>query len=104
MSIGFGTVIHRCCCGCGEKVVTPLTPVDWAVIYDGQTVSLYPSVGRWDAPCRSHYWIRNNRVIWSAKWSKAKVDSLKQRETGFRDDYFGLDQHRPRQAGGDEPR
>jgi len=20
---------HKCCCGCGEEVITPLTPVDW---------------------------------------------------------------------------
>src|SRR3954447_17039700 len=102
VSIGFGTVIHKCCCGCGAKVVTPLTPVDWAVIYDGQSISLYPSIGRHDAPCQSHYWIRNDRVIWSDKWSKSKVDNLKRREARLRDGYFGLDQSRPRQAGGDK--
>jgi hypothetical protein len=91
VSISFGTVIHKCCCGCGDKVVTPLTPVDWAVVFDGQTISMYPSIGRHDAPCRSHYWIKNNRVIWSEKWTKAKVDALKRHEAGLRDDFFGLD-------------
>jgi len=100
VSIGFGTVIHNCCCGCGDKVVTPLTPVDWAVVYDGQTISLYPSIGRWDAPCRSHYWIRNDRVIWSDKWSKGRINNLKRHEVELRDDYFGLDYERPRREEG----
>jgi Family of unknown function (DUF6527) len=99
VSIGFGTVVHKCCCGCGDKVVTPLTPVDWAVAYNGQSVSLHPSIGRWDAPCRSHYWIRNDRVIWSDHWSQGRVDALKRREAGLRDDYFGLDQERPHKEG-----
>jgi hypothetical protein len=98
VSIAFGTVVHKCCCGCGDKVVTPLTPVDWAVTYDGQSISLCPSIGRWDAPCQSHYWIWNNRVIWSARWSKDKVNTLKRHEAGLRDDFFGLDQDRPNQA------
>ena len=29
VSIGFGTVVHRCACGCGEEVVTPLGPAEW---------------------------------------------------------------------------
>ncbi len=103
VSIEFGTVIHKCCCGCGDKVVTPLTPADWTVIYDGLSISLNPSIGRWDAPCRSHYWIRNNRVIWSDTWSKGKIDSLKRSEEGVRDQYFGFDQNRPRQADSDKP-
>lgn len=103
VSIEFGTVIHKCCCGCGDKVVTPLTPVDWVVIFDGQSISLHPSIGRWEAPCRSHYWIRNNRVIWSAGWSKDKVDALTRHEAGLRDRYFELGRDRSRRAGDDKP-
>ena len=102
VSIEFGTVIHKCCCGCGDKVVTPLTPVDWTLIYDGQSISLKPSIGRWDAPCRSHYWIQNNRVIWSAKWSSNKVDALKQYESELRDDYFALGHEHSCEAGADK--
>lgn len=100
VSIEFGTVIHKCCCGCGDKVVTPLTPVDWEVIYNGQSISLYPSIGRWNAPCQSHYWIRNNRVMWSDQWSKERIDALEQHETALRDDYFGLDKKCPLQECG----
>jgi hypothetical protein len=84
VSIPFGTVIHKCCCGCGDKVVTPLTPVDWSVIFDGQSVSLYPSIGRWDATCRSHYWIDHNRVIWAENWSRAQIQAGKAAEARTR--------------------
>ncbi len=60
----FGTVTHLCCCGCGNEVVTPLSPKDWKLIFDGDTVTLHPSVGSWSLPCRSHYWIRQNRAVW----------------------------------------
>jgi hypothetical protein len=101
VSIGFGTVIHKCCCGCGDKVVTPLSPVDWAVTYDGQSISLYPSIGRWDAPCQSHYWIKHDRVLWADKWSKGEADALKQHEIGLRDQYFGSSQDYPPQESGE---
>jgi Family of unknown function (DUF6527) len=35
---------NLCCCGCGEKVVTPLRPTDWKLIFDGKTISLDPSL------------------------------------------------------------
>ena len=91
VSVVFGTVIHKCCCGCGDKVVTPLTPVDWTVSFDGQSISLHPSIGRWDAPCRSHYLIRKNRVIWADNWSGGRVDALKRRESEIREGFFGTE-------------
>ena len=45
VSMRFGTVVHRCACGCGEEVVTPLGPVEWRLTYDGKAVSLEPSIG-----------------------------------------------------------
>lgn len=73
VSIEFATAIHRCCCGCGNHVVTPLTPTDWKLIFDGETISLDPSIGNWAFPCRSHYWITRNRVRWASQWSDAQV-------------------------------
>ena len=64
VSIPYTTVLHLCCCGCGEEVVTPLRPTDWNLTFDGETISLCPSVGNWRFACRSHYWIRRNEVIW----------------------------------------
>ena len=73
VSLTYGTVSHRCCCGCGREVVTPLTPTDWKLIFDGETVSLYPSIGNWNFPCRSHYWITHNHVEWAEDWSEWRI-------------------------------
>ena len=75
ISIVYASAIHKCCCGCGKEVVTPLSPTDWKLIYDGDTVSLYPSIGNWSFDCQSHYWIENNKVRWAPKWTKAQISS-----------------------------
>ena len=56
-------VVHLCACGCGEKVILPIDPQFWSVRYDGETVSLAPSIGNYQYPCQSHYWIKENKVI-----------------------------------------
>ena len=75
VSIRFATASHKCCCGCGHKVVTPITPTDWKLVFDGKTISLDPSIGNWGFACQSHYWIKKNRVQWAAQWSKDDVDA-----------------------------
>lgn len=73
VSMEYATVVHRCCCGCGAEVVTPLSPDDWRLSFDGESVSLAPSIGNWSFPCRSHYWIRDGRVVWARTWSEREV-------------------------------
>jgi hypothetical protein len=73
VSIGFATAVHKCCCGCGNEVVTSLTPTDWKLIFDGETVSLDPSIGNWSFPCQSHYWIKRNTVQWARRWSQEEI-------------------------------
>lgn len=73
VSMKYSVVIHLCACGCGEKVVTPLSPDDWQLKYDGETISLHPSIGNWDFPCQSHYWIRRNKVINAERWDKQEI-------------------------------
>lgn len=63
VSMGFETAVHLCACGCETKVVTPIGPHDWVLTFDG-TVSMRPSVGNGQQPCRSHYYIRNNCIDW----------------------------------------
>ena len=74
ISIPFTTAIHRCCCGCGQEVVTPIAPGGWSLLFDGETVSLDPSVGNWSFACQSHYWIRRNRVEWAPRWSRLQIE------------------------------
>lgn len=73
VSIPYATVVHRCCCGCGNEVVTPLSPGQWSLLYDGRTISLDWSVGNWSLPCESHYWIDRDRVVWAPRWSKERI-------------------------------
>ncbi len=89
ISIRFATASHLCCCGCGNKVVTPIRPTDWKLIFDGKTVSLYPSIGNWSFPCQSHYWIRNNRIEWAPKWSQEQIAHGRLRDSSVKQDYFG---------------
>lgn len=42
VSMEFATAAHKCCCGCGHEVITPFTPTDWKLIYDGQSITLTP--------------------------------------------------------------
>ncbi|WP_181956102.1 MULTISPECIES: DUF6527 family protein [Dyadobacter] len=66
--------IHLCACGCGNEVVTPLSPADWQLKYDGAVISLIPSIGNWNFPCQSHYWITNNKIKWAASWNKNQIE------------------------------
>jgi hypothetical protein len=73
ISIRFATAVHLCFCGCGSEIATPFSPADWQLTFDGQTVSLDPSIGNWSLPCRSHYWIRKNRVVWARPWTPREI-------------------------------
>ena len=89
VSMEYGTAVHRCACGCGEKVVTPLGRTDWKMIYDGETVSLHPSIGNWSLKCRSHYWIRENRVEWAPDWSAEEIAAGRASDRAAKQHQFG---------------
>jgi len=80
VSIRFRIASHNCCCGCGNEVVTNLSRNGWQLIYDGESVSLYPSIGNWDFQCRSHYWIIQDEVQWAERWSDKKIKRIKSLE------------------------
>lgn len=88
ISVEFATAVHSCFCGCGNKVVTPLSPTDWRLTFNGETVSLYPSIGNWNLECKSHYWIRNNRVEWAREWSRERIDTARKREREEKARYY----------------
>ncbi len=95
ISIPYATATHRCCCGCGNEVVTPLSPTDWKLIFDGQTVSLDPSIGNWSFPCQSHYWIKRNKVKWDNQWSNLKIEAGRAHDQAAKQDYFGSSEPEP---------
>ncbi|MCG5078259.1 DUF6527 family protein [Paraburkholderia tagetis] len=88
ISTEYGTAVHSCCCGCGQEVVTPLTPTDWKLSMHGNTVSLWPSVGNWNLPCKSHYVIRGNLVIEAAPWTPKKIESEIRRDKAAKASYY----------------
>ena len=91
-----GTVIHKCCCGCGEEVVTPLTPADWQLRRFGATVSMIPSIGNWNFRCQSHYWIRKNRIEWASALTKKQIRHVQEKDR--RDKEFYVAQVNARNA------
>jgi hypothetical protein len=63
----FSSASHLCACGCGKEVVTPLNPKPtpmWDLIEADGKVSLHPSIGNFNLKCKTHYFIRDNEVIW----------------------------------------
>lgn len=88
ISLDYNMAIHKCCSGCGMEVATPLSPTDWKLIYDGETISLYPSIGNWSLPCRSHYWITKDEVKWAPKWSRKQVKEGREEEVLDKDEYY----------------
>ena len=80
ISTDYCTATHACMCGCGNKVVTPITPLDWTLTFDGETVSLSPSIGNWSFACQSHYWIKRSRVEWAGQWSKEKIVTEREKD------------------------
>lgn len=88
ISMEYATAIHKCPSDCGEEIVTPLSPTDWQLSFDGQSVSLYPSIGNWNLPCQSHYWITNNEIVWAPKWSKKRIEHGQNREKSEKENYY----------------
>jgi hypothetical protein len=84
----YKTAVHKCACGCGEEVVTPLSPIDWSIQIENGTVTLDPSIGNWSFSCRSHYFIRRGRVVWARRMSRRQVERGRAPEREARERYM----------------
>ncbi len=80
VSMEYATSAHSCCCGCGEEIVAPFTPTDWKMTFDGETISLRPSIGNWTLKCRSHYVIDRSKVIEAGPWNDEQVEAERRRD------------------------
>ena len=89
ISVTFSIAAHNCCCGCGNQVITPLSPTDWQLTFDGKSVSLHPSIGNWGFPCQSHYWIKQNRVKWAPRWSRKQIEAGRLQDRRAKEKYYG---------------
>src|SRR5260221_11057121 len=88
ISIEYATAVHKCLCGCGNEVVTPLSPTDWKLVFDGETVSLDPSIGNWSLECKSHYWIEGKVAKWAPGWSTGGIEEGRARDRRAKKQYF----------------
>jgi hypothetical protein len=93
VSMTYATAIHQCACGCGREVVTPFSPTDWKLYFDGDNLTLEPSIGNWSFPCRSHYWIRGGKVRWAGSMSQHQIDEGRTRDRSLKTNYYGGDAH-----------
>lgn len=84
----YRTATHRCACGCGSEVVTPLDPTGWSLWTNRRAVTLHPSIGNWSLPCRAHYWIRNGKVVWAASMTTQHIQIGRAADQRMRDRYF----------------
>lgn len=76
ISLKYSTAAHLCCCGCGQEVITPLNPAKWQLIEEEGCVSLNPSIGNWSFPCKSHYWIHENKILWASEMSSDMITAV----------------------------
>lgn len=84
----FRTASHLCCCGCGTKIVTPLRETEYNLIEHRNLVSLHPSIGNWNHPCQSHYWIKDNQVIWARQMNKIEISAGRAHDDALKAAYF----------------
>lgn len=88
ISLDYGAVIHNCACGCGSEVNTPLSPTGWEMSYNGEAVTLSPSVGNWSFNCRSHYWITDGKIEWASSWSDERIHRIRKVENEDRNKFY----------------
>ena len=88
VSVGYAIAVHRCCCGCGGEVVTPLTPTDWKLTFDGDSISLCPSISGSTSGCGQHYWIERSRVRWAVPLTPEQMAYRRRRDQEAKEAYF----------------
>jgi hypothetical protein len=88
VSLKYKNMVHLCFCGCGSKVVTPLSPTGWEFSFNGRGVSVFPSIGSWNLRCRSHYWITRSCVEWEGQWSAEQIAAGFARDRADKERYY----------------
>lgn len=60
-------VIFNCPCKCGNKIQANLMMSQlpaWKLTTSEKTATLYPSISVHRFPCRSHFWLHKNKILW----------------------------------------
>ena len=82
------SAVHLCACGCGSTVTTPITANRWSFKDSAHGPSLWPSVGNWEQPCRSHYIIEDGDIVWCKSWTPEEVMEGRAHEKAKRERYY----------------
>jgi hypothetical protein len=92
VSVEYNSCGHLCACGCGREVITPLSPVQWSFAYDGENISIRPSIGNWTLPCRSHYVVDRGKVRWARDFTEDEVAWNRLRDRALLDGSYSDDE------------
>jgi hypothetical protein len=68
-----------------ERSRNPLNRAGWTLEIADRGVTLRPSIGNWSLPCRSHYLIRQGRVVWARDMSREEIADGWLRDERLRD-------------------
>jgi len=79
---------HLCPCGCANKILIRIGKAGWQYTEVKGEVTLFPSLGNWNLPCRSHYWIRKNKIMWSGDWTDEVIEEGRQSDIEKKRQYF----------------
>ena len=88
ISLTYCTAIHKCVCGCNNEVVTPFSPTDWKMTFDGETITLSPSIGNWNFDCKSHYFIRRSEIEFARIWTDEEIIEGREKDKKKRKFFF----------------
>jgi len=56
--------------------------------FDGEAVSLKPSIGSWNLECRSHYVVDRGRVIAAGTWTDGEIVAERRRDSHVKAEYY----------------
>lgn len=84
----FGIAGHLCACGCGNKVMTPLGKFEWNIKDSKKGVSVWPSIGSGQLDCKSHYIIKNGRILWCEPMTDESTTIRFEQADKTRNDYY----------------
>lgn len=105
ISLEYNTASHLCACGCGFEVVTILGPADSALTKSNRGVSVSTSIGNSNFPCKSHYWIEDNQILWASKMTPRLTALSRAKDKAAKARLYGetLNSHPPSSASSASP-
>ena len=95
VSVEYNSCGHLCACGCGREVITPLSPAQWKFTYDGENISMRPSIGNWSLPCQSHYIVDCGKVRWARNFTADEIARNRFRDRVLLEGQYSADESLP---------